>query len=279
MRIRSAKIEELTPKPRERALSPASAGRAPARGRDSEGARTTEVRRGRHRHRAGPGGEDPDDARRGEEGDRRLQARHEHGDSRQDDLPVHRPLARRPRRPQAEGKLSGPAPRVAASTASRVSPTVSHDRRSPMTRRRRVRRRHAVALFLALSLLVFGAIWQNVLGVGDEVTGTLHNFARRVALLVDPPPDRPIADTVLVTPRPAEPRCRSPVADRSRAHAGARRDAHAGPDAHAEAAARQRRRRTCSSTPRTTSSARSSTTPGVPSPGRRWSSRCTARRR
>ena len=51
-----------------------------------------------------------------------------------------------------------------------------------MTRRRRVRRRHAVALLLALSLLVFGAIWQNVLGVGDDVTGTLHNFARRVAL-------------------------------------------------------------------------------------------------
>jgi hypothetical protein len=70
--------------------------------------------------------------------------------------------------------------------------------------RRRVRRRHAVALIFALGLLVFGAIWQNVLGVGDEVTGTLHNFARRVALLVDPPPDRPIAGTVLVTPRPAE---------------------------------------------------------------------------
>ena len=47
-----------------------------------------------------------------------------------------------------------------------------------MTRRRRVRRRHAVALFLALGLLVVGAIWQNVRGVGDEVTGTLHNFAR-----------------------------------------------------------------------------------------------------
>jgi hypothetical protein len=62
--------------------------------------------------------------------------------------------------------------------------------------RRRVRRRHVAAIVLALVFVAIGAGY--ALGVGSR----LNDFARRVALLIDPPPDRPIAATVLVTPRP-----------------------------------------------------------------------------
>ena len=65
-----------------------------------------------------------------------------------------------------------------------------------MTARRRIRRRHAVAIVLALGLLAVGAGY--ALGVGD----TLHDVAARIRLLIDPPPDRPIAAIVKVTPRP-----------------------------------------------------------------------------
>lgn len=64
--------------------------------------------------------------------------------------------------------------------------------------RRRVRRRHVAAIVVAVALLAIGAGY--ALGVGTR----LNDFARRVELLIDPPPDRPIADTVLVTPRPVE---------------------------------------------------------------------------
>jgi hypothetical protein len=64
--------------------------------------------------------------------------------------------------------------------------------------RRRVRRRHVAAIVVAIALLAIGAGY--ALGVGTR----LNDFARRVELLIDPPPDRPIADTVLVTPRPVE---------------------------------------------------------------------------
>ena len=37
-----------------------------------------------------------------------------------------------------------------------------------MTRRRRLRRRHVVAIVLALGLLAAGAIWSNALGVGTR---------------------------------------------------------------------------------------------------------------
>jgi len=70
-----------------------------------------------------------------------------------------------------------------------------------MTRSRpRVRRRTVTAVLLALVLLAAGAVWSNALGAKDK----LREVASRIELLVDPPPDRPIAATVLVTPRPGE---------------------------------------------------------------------------
>ena len=71
-----------------------------------------------------------------------------------------------------------------------------------MTRRRRLRRRHVAAIVLAIGLLAAGAIWTNVLGVGTRFHDIVQRVERRVSLIIDPPPDRPIADTVLVTPRP-----------------------------------------------------------------------------
>jgi hypothetical protein len=66
-------------------------------------------------------------------------------------------------------------------------------------RRRRAPWKALAAVLLALILLGLGAVWLNVLGVGDRV----ENLARRIELLLDPPPDRPIDEAVLVTPRPA----------------------------------------------------------------------------
>jgi hypothetical protein len=70
-----------------------------------------------------------------------------------------------------------------------------------MSRRRRSAWRRLLALAIALILLGGVAIWSNALGVGDKV----RDVAREIELFVDPPPDRPIADAVLITPRPSEP--------------------------------------------------------------------------
>ena len=51
------------------------------------------------------------------------------------------------------------------------------------------------------------AVWSNVLGVGDKVA----SVARRIELIVDPPPDRPIEATVRVTPRPSPPPTPAPT--------------------------------------------------------------------
>jgi hypothetical protein len=48
-------------------------------------------------------------------------------------------------------------------------------------------------------LLAMLAVWSNVLGVGDRFA----DVARKIELIVDPPPDRPIEATVRVTPRPS----------------------------------------------------------------------------
>ncbi len=66
-------------------------------------------------------------------------------------------------------------------------------------RDRRIRRRHVAVGLLACVLLGSAAIWSNVLGVNDR----LHSVARHIELMVDPPPDRPIAAIVHVTPRPS----------------------------------------------------------------------------
>jgi hypothetical protein len=59
--------------------------------------------------------------------------------------------------------------------------------------------RPLIALVVALALLGGVAVWSNVLGVGDKV----RDVARKIELIVDPPPDRPIDDEVRVTPRPS----------------------------------------------------------------------------
>ncbi len=62
------------------------------------------------------------------------------------------------------------------------------------------------AIVIALALLGAIAVWSNALGVGDKV----REVARKVELIVDPPPDRPIDDEVRVTPRPAPTRTTAP---------------------------------------------------------------------
>jgi hypothetical protein len=66
-------------------------------------------------------------------------------------------------------------------------------------RPRRPNRYQVLAALFALVLLATAAIWTNALGVGTRLEG----IARRIELLVDPPPDRPVAETVRVTPRPS----------------------------------------------------------------------------
>ncbi|MFI5292317.1 MAG: hypothetical protein ACHQ02_05590, partial [Candidatus Limnocylindrales bacterium] len=70
-----------------------------------------------------------------------------------------------------------------------------------MTRRRRILKRGALIVLLALLVavpLTTAAVWTNALGAGDRFEGLLE----RIDLIVDPPPDRPTVATVQVTPRP-----------------------------------------------------------------------------
>ena len=55
-----------------------------------------------------------------------------------------------------------------------------------------------VAVLLAGSVMAFGAVYTNAFGAGDRFASLLH----RIDLIVDPPPDRPTAPTILATPRP-----------------------------------------------------------------------------
>lgn len=66
-------------------------------------------------------------------------------------------------------------------------------------RRRLPRRRTVAAALLAGVLLVTLVVWSNALGMGTR----FEDYAHRVALFVNPPPDRPIDAEVRVTPRPA----------------------------------------------------------------------------
>jgi hypothetical protein len=55
-----------------------------------------------------------------------------------------------------------------------------------------------VALVLAGSLTATGAVWANVAGAGDRFASLME----RIDLILDPPPDRPTAPTIVSTPRP-----------------------------------------------------------------------------
>jgi hypothetical protein len=59
--------------------------------------------------------------------------------------------------------------------------------------------RRIVVILAALTVLGGLALWSNALGLGDKA----HEAIRRVELLVNPPPDRPIVEVVRVTPRPS----------------------------------------------------------------------------
>ena len=64
-----------------------------------------------------------------------------------------------------------------------------------------LRRRHVVALLLAAALLaVTGAVAADLFGAREK----LQSLARRIELVIDPPPDRAIAAAVLVTPEPGD---------------------------------------------------------------------------
>jgi len=68
-----------------------------------------------------------------------------------------------------------------------------------MPRRLRIGRAQIAAIVLACMLVGIVAVWSNAFSVSDR----LHRLAHRIELLVDPPPDRPIADIVRITPRPS----------------------------------------------------------------------------
>jgi len=55
-----------------------------------------------------------------------------------------------------------------------------------------------VVVLLSLTLAGLATVGLNLFGIGDRA----ENLARRIELIIDPPPDRPIDEAVLVTPRP-----------------------------------------------------------------------------
>ena len=59
--------------------------------------------------------------------------------------------------------------------------------------------------------MTFGAVYTNAFGAGDRFASLLH----RIDLIVDPPPDRPTAPTILATPRPIAPASPEPSAEPS----------------------------------------------------------------
>ena len=71
----------------------------------------------------------------------------------------------------------------------------------PVHRRRRIPWIPVAVVLLAVVLLGVAAIGFDVAGVGTR----FENLQDRVALFLDPPPDRPIDEQILVTPQPIEP--------------------------------------------------------------------------
>lgn len=74
-------------------------------------------------------------------------------------------------------------------------------------RRRRTPRRLIAVVILECALLPVLAVWSDVLGAGQR----FDEVARRIELIVDPPPDRPIEAIVRVTPRPSTAPARTPA--------------------------------------------------------------------
>ncbi len=69
-----------------------------------------------------------------------------------------------------------------------------------LARLKRVRPRTFLAVAALACVLLGGAgVWSNAFGAGDK----LASLVRRVELIVDPPPDRPIEAIVHVTPMPS----------------------------------------------------------------------------
>ena len=66
-------------------------------------------------------------------------------------------------------------------------------------RRRRIPWGPIAATLLFLVLVGVTTVGFNLFGVGDRAA----NLARRIELVIDPPPDRPIDEAELVTPRPS----------------------------------------------------------------------------
>jgi hypothetical protein len=66
-------------------------------------------------------------------------------------------------------------------------------------RRRRIPRGPIAVLLLALVLVGVTTLGLNLFGMGDRAA----NLVRRIELVIDPPPDRPIEEAELVTPRPS----------------------------------------------------------------------------
>ena len=73
-----------------------------------------------------------------------------------------------------------------------------------------------VAVLLAGTIMAFGAVYTNTFGAGDRFASLLH----RIDLIVDPPPDRPTAPTILATPRPIAQASPEPSPSPTRAPAG-----------------------------------------------------------
>jgi hypothetical protein len=65
-------------------------------------------------------------------------------------------------------------------------------------RRRRIPWGPIAVVLLALVLAGIAVVGLNLFGIGDRA----ENLAHRIELMIDPPPDRPIDEAVLVTPRP-----------------------------------------------------------------------------
>src|SRR5262245_25655804 len=99
-----------------------------------------------------------------------------------------------------QGSNTTPAGRQPTSMTERVEPGNVSTPAGPPRRRRPARwiALVLVAIVLAGAIMAAGAVYTNAFGAGDRFAHLLE----RIDLIVDPPPDRPTAPTILATPRP-----------------------------------------------------------------------------